>query len=254
MNKPTRNIFVKVGYILFLGLFTTLVISAKINRDQQVVTDLSVSIDHTTGNFFITEEDVMESIQELIPSSDVSLHPKDLNALESKLNILPQVEKSNAFVNNTGQLSIEIVQRQPLYRVIRADGKSYYVDHNGYKFPVSDKYTARVGVATGYIADDGSTSGMISSNINQHLHKVFSNLDSDKFWSAQFGQLEVSDKGELKLIPRLGDHVVLLGDTDDLDGKLQRLRIFYHEGLSKAGWDTYKIINVKYKDQVVCTK
>jgi hypothetical protein len=26
------------------------------------------------------------------------------------------------------------------------------------------------------------------------------------------------------------------------------------EGLNKAGWNKYKVINLKYKDQVVCTK
>jgi cell division protein FtsQ len=231
-----------------------LVVSAKIKRDQQPVNDVVISIDHTSGNFFITEKDIQEAVMQLLPDSGAMLHTKDLKELESKLKEIPQVRTSNVFVNNTGQLSIEVHQRQPLYRVIRADGKSYYVDEDGYKFPVSGKYTARVGLATGYIADDGKLSGLIATDMNRNLMDVFTTLKRDPFWAAQFGQVEVSAKGELTLIPRMGNHVVLLGSPENLEEKLQRLRIFYHEALPKAGWDTYKIINVKYKDQVVCTK
>jgi cell division protein FtsQ len=254
LKKTTRNIFVRIGYILFIGAFMTLVISAKISRDHEEVTDVKVGIDHTSGNFFITEENVRVALAELLPESGSLIQTKDLKKLEARLKEMPQAERSNVYVNNTGQLSIEVRQRKPLYRVIRSDGTSYYVDHQGHKFPCSRKYTARVPVVTGFIADNGQDTGLISSAINRQLMEVFSAFTDEPFWSAQFGQLEVTDKGELQLIPRVGDHVVMLGNSGDLENKLKRLRIFYHEGLEKAGWNTYRIINLKYKDQVVCTK
>ena len=151
MKRTTRNIFVKLGYMLFLGMFMTLVISAKIMRDQQVVTDLSIRIDHTSGNFFITEDAVISALDEFLPDSGSMLHTKDLKELESKLGNIPQVKHSNVFISNTGQLSIEVIQRSPLFRVIKQSGASYYTDDWGFKFPVSSKYTARVPVATGFI-------------------------------------------------------------------------------------------------------
>ncbi|MCP4123808.1 MAG: hypothetical protein GY751_18825 [Bacteroidetes bacterium] len=240
--------------MLFIGIFMTLVISAKMNRDQQVVSDLTIDIDHTSGNFFITEQDVRASINEILPDSGSMLHTKDLKELENKLDNIPQIGHSNVFVNNTGQLSIEVIQRSPLYRMIRANGTSYYVDAGGYKFPVSDKYTARVPVVTGFIADNGENVGLIGSDLGYELHELFTALDKDPLWKAQFGQVDITSKGELELIPRVGRHVVQIGNTSGLEDKLKRLKVFYMEGLTRAGWDTYKTINVKYKDQVVCKK
>ena len=46
----------------------------------------------------------------------------------------------------------------------------------------------------------------------------------------------------------------MIGDAEDLDKKLYKLRLFYAEGLNKTGWNEYKVINLKYANQVVCTK
>ncbi|MFM9007627.1 MAG: cell division protein FtsQ, partial [Bacteroidota bacterium] len=79
-------------------------------------------------------------------------------------------------------------------------------------------------------------------------------VEADTFWSANTEQLYVNENQELELIPRLGQHRILLGDTTDLSDKLERMRIFYLQGLNKTGWDKYELINLKYKNQVVCTK
>jgi len=231
-----------------------LAISAKLDREQQVVTDIAIHIDHTTGHFFITEEDVMETLNELLPDSGVSINTNHLSKLESTLDKMPQIERSNVFVDNLGKVTININQRQPVYRVIRQNMKSYYVDKAGYKFPVSNKYTASVPVVTGFIADNGKNVGPMETDLSQSIRNVMLTLIEDDFLSAQFGQLDVTDKGELELIPRVGNHVVQLGNSNDVEDKLKRLNIFYQEGLKKSGWNTYKVINLKYKNQVVCTK
>ena len=56
------------------------------------------------------------------------------------------------------------------------------------------------------------------------------------------------------MIPRVGNHSVIIGDDSFLDDKFSKLFIFYREGLNKKGWNNYSSINLKYKDQVVCTK
>jgi len=64
----------------------------------------------------------------------------------------------------------------------------------------------------------------------------------------------VNERHELELIPRKGNHVVLLGDTQELKEKMNKLFIFYTQGLNKIGWNNYQVINIKYKNQVVCSK
>lgn len=254
MQKSTQNIIKKLTYLVFTGLFMMLAISAKMHRDHQVVQDVTIRIDHTSGNFFITEDDVQEAMSAMIPESGRLMKTDDLKQLEDRLSEIAQVDRANAFVNHAGELSVEVYQRKPMYRVIRKDNSSYYVDRQGYKFPVSGKYTARCPVITGYIADNGATSGKISASNSLDLFELANAIVDHPLWSAQFGQVYVNQQGEYELIPRTGGHTVLLGNATNLEEKLSKLEIFYKEGLKKAGWDTYKVINVKYKDQVVCTK
>ena len=38
------------------------------------------------------------------------------------------------------------------------------------------------------------------------------------------------------------------------DEKLEKLRNFYDTGLSHLGWDRYRIVDLRYKKQVICTE
>ena len=76
---------------------------------------------------------------------------------------------------------------------------------------------------------------------------------NDEFWKAQVQQIIVEANGELTVVPTIGDHHIS-GRTDKLEQKFKKLKLFYLKGLNKTGWDQYSHINLKYKDQVICTK
>ena len=59
---------------------------------------------------------------------------------------------------------------------------------------------------------------------------------------------------EIELVVGFGSHIVEIGDLYDLKNKLDNLFIFYRDALPAMGWDRYKKINLKYKNQIVCTK
>jgi cell division protein FtsQ len=97
-------------------------------------------------------------------------------------------------------------------------------------------------------------------------------IGASDFWSAQIVQINVkgeSERGDfsgtgsstawrepqLELIPRAGDHVVLLGELDGTEGaRLENLRLFYRQGLWYEGWDAFTGIDIRYRNQIVCTK
>jgi len=64
----------------------------------------------------------------------------------------------------------------------------------------------------------------------------------------------VNSKYEFELIPRVGSQIIELGDAENLDEKFANLKLLYLDGFNKIGWNTYKRISLKYKNQVVCTK
>jgi cell division protein FtsQ len=87
-----------------------------------------------------------------------------------------------------------------------------------------------------------------------NLYKLSTFITNNKFLKAQIEQIFVEPDGDFDLIPRVGDHTIIFGDADNMDDKFDRLFVFYRNGLSKIGWTRYNIINIKYKNQVVCSK
>ena len=52
----------------------------------------------------------------------------------------------------------------------------------------------------------------------------------------------------------MGGHEVVVGDNDRLKQKLKKLEQFYQRASTNLGWEKYREINLKFKDQVICKK
>ena len=79
-------------------------------------------------------------------------------------------------------------------------------------------------------------------------------LLDDPFWHSQIEQINVLPDGSVEMIPRVGDHIVYLGQPTHLKEKLTRLEKFYRYGLSKAGWNKYSYINIEFNNQIICKR
>ena len=83
-------------------------------------------------------------------------------------------------------------------------------------------------------------------------------IEQDSFWRAEIVQIVASTMSSgdlyLELVPRTGNHTVRFGTADDVEQKLDKLLVFYENGLRNIGWDAYRTISVEYKGQVVCSK
>jgi cell division protein FtsQ len=89
------------------------------------------------------------------------------------------------------------------------------------------------------------------------LQKVFiaaSALSKQSFTLALTEQLFLNNQGELELIPKIGDQIIVLGDTTHLAEKIENLNTFYTRGMQAEGWNNYRSISLKYRNQVICTK
>ena len=77
---------------------------------------------------------------------------------------------------------------------------------------------------------------------------------ADEFWSAHVEQIYVNNYGEIELVPKVGDHKIIFGTSDQMEEKFWKLKTFYKEGLNYTGWENYDTLNLKFENQVVCTK
>jgi cell division protein FtsQ len=101
-----------------------------------------------------------------------------------------------------------------------------------------------VPVITG-VADD--------SLLQNDLLDFVNTISNDEFLASLFQQIDVQSDGELVLVPRVGNHLILFGTIENMDNKFRNLRAVYKKGLNNGKWNRYKSITLKYENQVVCT-
>ena len=232
------------------------------------VGSVDVRIENDDENFFIDGEEVRDyyaSREDRIigmPLGEISLP-----SLEKALNAHPAVENADVAATLNGAVKISVRQRTPLLRVFTLEGESYYIDNRARLMPLDEHYTARVLVATGEINEPYARRSMftvdqIASNkiyrdvsILDDLYAVARHIAADTVLSCLIQQLHVNRDNEIEMYPAAGDHRILLGDAADLNVKFNKLKLFYTEGLNTTnGWMKYSMINLKFKDLVVCTR
>jgi cell division protein FtsQ len=127
--------------------------------------------------------------------------------------------------------------------------RGYYLDVEGHTMPLSDQFTPHILLVSGYLGDKDADEG-----IQQEIHSFCSYVSDHPLWRDQIVQIYRNRQGEYELIPRVGAHQILFGSLDSWEKKLRNLEMLYEQGLPLYGWNTYGIINLKYTNQVICTK
>jgi len=85
------------------------------------------------------------------------------------------------------------------------------------------------------------------------IYKIAKFIHNDEFWNSQIEQIYIKNN-EYELIPRVGSQIILFGGVEDFNKKFVKLKALYKQGFSQVGWNKYKIINLKYSNQIICTK
>ncbi|MEJ7558697.1 MAG: cell division protein FtsQ [Pedobacter sp.] len=239
-----------------LCLSGTVVLMSFVGAKQKTVTCKDIKILIPGADNFIEREEIdailRQSQGNLIGRQ---LEGINLEEIEKSIKANPYIAFATVYADMDGVIHIEIQQRQPILRVINSNDQDYYIDRDGLKMPVSGNFTANVLVANGRIMEHFS--GKVDTLITKlaaDLYKTALYIKTDTIWDAQIEQLYVNDRNDIELIPRVGIQKIILGTADSLDVKMNNLLAFYKQAMPKVGWDTYKTINIKYTNQIVCEK
>lgn len=207
--------------------------------------NIEIHVDTEDGLFFLDAEMIQELLLEM-EDSIVGRTYEDINIylLEEFVDEHPNIAQAELYLTIDGDFCVEVIQRKPIVRVFEEE-QSYYLDEELVAFPLSDKYSARV------VQVYWSETTEIREGVLSDLLKF---IDSDDFLKAQITAIEFDENNELVLYPRVGNHKIILGEAQNLVEKFDKLKVFYRQGLEKVGWDRYSHINLKFDNQVVCTK
>lgn len=214
-------------------------------KEGQVCHGLDIHVIDPDSSSFINENEVRELLvsHKLFPEGK-AMEDIDLAQLTSVLTSSPYIEDALCYLTADGRITIQVTPRVPVLHVINAAGEDFYIDRAGHTMP-RGHHRADLIVMTGHV--NRATAGALYTPMGIALGK-------DTFWNQQIEEIHVTEAGELEITPRVGDHIIQLGDTSDLSDKLSRMRQFYTEGLDKVGWNRYKTINLKFKNQVIATR
>jgi len=220
-----------------------------------------------TENRFLDSAVVMQEFADKrIALQGQKLPNINLAQLEDELNNNPYVKSADVFVTLDGNLTISLTERTPIMRVIGNTGDSYYIDEDGELMPLSDRYTAHVPVASGFITEKYSTyytfgvKGIEADEklknvlVIDDLYRMVQFIKADSLWNAQIDQLYVLPGDEIQLVPKIGDNIIAFGTAENMEEKFSKLRSFYKHAVAQGTLNAYQTINLKYKNQVVCTK
>ena len=240
----------KIGILtvdILLGVYLVLAITAFNCPDDKdaVCRDVKINITDGTGNGFLNVNEVKMQLQhaKIYPLGD-RMSDVCTRQIEETLLKSPLVERVECYKTHKGRVCINLTQRIALMRIMANNGESYYIDNLGVILPSNNNSTDLV-VATGDIK---------RKYAQTELKQFGLLLLDDPFWHSQIEQINVLSDGSVEMIPRVGDHIVYLGQPTHLKEKLTRLEKFYRYGLSKAGWNKYSYINIEFNNQIICKR
>ncbi len=241
-----------------IGLSATVVSLAFTEVRQQSVLckKIEININREDENYFINKQDVLKIL--FSPGDSLigtPIHKIPVSLLERLLKLNKYVDDADVYIDIKGKLQVNIVQRKPMLRIMNEVQQSFYIDEKGGKMPLSTLYSANVLIANGSITEQyNGTNDSISTALVRSLFYLSNVIRADKFWNAQIEQIYIEPNQDIVLIPRLGDHKIIFGDTSNANEKFENLLVFYQKALPKVGWQTYHTINVKFKGQLVCSR
>lgn len=229
-----------IGYLVFSAAYFR-----KLSRNKLCESFEVVIADSNRVQFVLTRD-----IERLVKRH--ILHPVgksfgDINTLAIRDTILTNqlVESAEVYTTPAGGIVAAIRQRQPVIRVITSQGRSYYVDQERRIMPVTPAFTVYVPVVTGAVTE---------TMAREELYDFAMFLQRNADWDAWIEQIEVRSNDDVVLIPRAGDFSIVMGSLKDYPVKLSKFIRFVDQGLNVLGWNRYSEINLKYENQVVCTR
>lgn len=229
-------------FLLLIGV-SFLYSFTKARNSQKIVQEIEVEFEAGTNNFL-----THAMVNKMLVQNNETVKNKtksvlDLNGLENSVLKNPYVEKAVVYCTIEGALKTRIKQRDPVARILAGSG-AYYIDKQGLPFPLSSNFSARV---------------LLVSGVNKieevaEIVPLITAIIKDDFLKKEVIAIVKLEENEYQFSVRSGNYKIDFGKITEIDGKFKKLKAFYNNVFENKTIANYKTINVKYHNQVVCSK
>jgi cell division protein FtsQ len=223
--------------VIFLFSFTS-----KRNESRKLTKSMVVFVGDNAP--FVDQETVNKLlIENNRDAQSIDKDKLDLNKLEKALNTQEMIETSEVFVSVDGILKAIVKQKTPIARVFNGD-TSFYIDYKGNSMPLSTNFTARVPLVL----------GEINKKNTKDLAELFRIIHDDEFLKKNIIGVQIMPNGSLKMLNRNFNYQIDFGGTVRIKAKFNNYKAFFQKAVLDSSLYKYKIIDLRFSQQVVCTK
>jgi len=236
-NWNNARLLLMFSLVIFLFSFTS-----KRNSKRKLTKSEVIFVGE--NSLFLKSETVNKLlIENNSNASTIRKDRLDLNKLEQVLNAQEMIEKADVYVSIDGVLKAVVKQKTPIARVFNDEG-SFYIDSEGNTMPLSANFTARVPLV----------SGEINKKKNKDLFKLFKIIYDDAFLRKNIIGIQIMPNGSVLMQNRNYDYQIDFGSLINIERKFQNYKAFFQKVCLDGSLNKYRIIDLRFTEQVVCTK
>lgn len=260
--KKLRRILVIVIWVVITGSVVTGLVLANEWQDRTTCQTVSLTLVRDSASRLVNEAEIMAALHRFIgPLKGKRLKDIPFRAIEDYLRSIPVVSSVDIYASLNGVIEIKAVQRKPVIKLFPMKGGTWYVDEFGYMFPAPKQHADRSLPVSGYLKGDFDRLHAFkikedtSKNYRtlRELYEFALYIDNHRVLSSLISQVFINSQGEMELVPLTGDHIVILGNLDDYEYRLDNLLLFYSKTAGKINYSKYNTINLKYRNQIILT-
>ena len=179
---------------------------------------------------------------------------KNADIIEKNILANPFVKEIKLYQDLSNKLIVDLVQYQPIARLVSENKKDFYIDLHGNIFPTSTKFSERVLLIH---TDDNINYDLKNINSTDYGKKIFTMINyiiNDTFLSKIISEIDINYDKNIIIYPQVSKQKIIFGYPEQIDIKFDKLMLFYKKVLPAKGWNTYKTVNLKFKNQIICDK
>lgn len=265
MSRGLKTIFhILIWIVIIAYLVTAMTYFSDVSKSENICSGLNVNIKNSDEKF-VDADLVSKWVDSLrIPITGIPMDSVKLEQIEKYLRSKPYVQKINVYPSINGECNVDISQREVIFRVISSQGHDFFVDTVGYILNPMGQWQKKVPVITTdlKLPFDTEKYGKINNfgdTAKYYLQKLsnFANiLVHDDFLSSLVTQIRITGdikpgSEEVRLVPRVGRQIIVLGSFEDMDSKLNRLKKFYKKTFKDGWWQDADQLCFQYGNKVI---
>lgn len=235
----------RASQLLLLAIILTavaiLIFLAKNWSSRQIIFEITVS-----GNEIINDRELISRVEKIVINA-----PKDsvnLKQIESLINQHPYIFESTASFKRSGELEIEVIERQPEAYYITSNGNLKIIDKHGQMLPFRK-------IANGFlpvISVRKISKSKLKPAINDALKliNVFKDV-SPKFLYNILSEIIIGKNGSIALKLNDSSGKFIIGSVNNIENKLYKLEVFLKKRFYKGMMPNFNYVDLRWKNQVV---